>query len=74
MINELGYNIFTRKREESNCEIIKHEVETVDFMIDNKSLLELIINEYNGHNEHNDYMGCFNKGWNSLYEKKNINN
>jgi hypothetical protein len=64
-INILNYNILKRNEEKMEGKIIKHEVETIDFMIDNKSLLKLIVNQHGGHN---DYMGCFSKDWNKLNE------
>ena len=61
--NELNYIIFKRNDEKINNEIIKHGAKTVDFLVDNTSLLNILINEHGGHN---DYMGCFSKGWNEL--------
>jgi hypothetical protein len=64
-MNELNYIFFTRQEKTSNNDIIKQKVETIDFIIDNNSLLDLIINKHGGHN---DFMGCFSKGWNKLNE------
>ena len=64
-MNELNYVFLTRQEEISNNNIIKHKVETIDFIIDNNSLLDLIINKHGGDN---DFMGCFSKGWNKLNE------
>ena len=64
-MNELNYVFFIRQEEISNNNIIKHKVETIDFIIDNNSLLDLIINKHGGDN---DFMGCFSKGWNKLNE------
>jgi hypothetical protein len=63
--NELDYNIFKRQEEKSGKNIIKHGVETIDFMIDGNSLLEKLT-ENDGNN---DFIGCFSKGWNKLNEK-----
>ncbi|MDR2494760.1 MAG: hypothetical protein LBD24_06015 [Spirochaetaceae bacterium] len=65
-VNELHYSLFKRNEEKRNNKIITHEVETIDFMIDNKSLLHILVNEFDGNN---DYMGCFSKGWNKLNEE-----
>ena len=64
-MNELNYVFFIRQEKISNNNIIKHKVETIDFIIDNNSLLDLIINKHGGDN---DFMGCFSKGWNKLNE------
>jgi hypothetical protein len=64
VVNELNYKIFIRKEKKSNGNIIKHKLETIDFIIDNNSLLNLLV-KYGGHN---DLMGCFAKGWKTLNE------
>jgi hypothetical protein len=61
-INELNYNIFKRQEVQSGENIIKHGFESIDFVIDGKSLLK-ILTENDGDN---DYMGCFSKGLNEL--------
>jgi hypothetical protein len=58
VINELGYKYFTRQEQKINGDIVIHKVETIDFLIDNNSLLDLLVREYGGHN---DFMGCFAK-------------
>jgi hypothetical protein len=60
IINELNYKFFARREGKS-----KRKIETIDFIIDNYSLLDLFINEDGGHN---DFMGCFSKGWDKLNE------
>jgi hypothetical protein len=65
VVNELNYRFLTRQEEKSNGNIIKHKVETIDFLIDNNSLLDLLVKEYGGHD---DYMGCFGKEWKILNE------
>jgi hypothetical protein len=65
-LNELNYKIFTRQEEKSdNNSILKHKVKTIDFIVGNNSLLDLLVKENGGHN---DFMGCFSKGWNKLNE------
>jgi hypothetical protein len=61
--NEINYTFFKRNEEKSN-KIIRHGVETIDFIIDSKPLLNILVNKSNG--GHNDYMGCFSKGWDKL--------
>lgn len=62
-MNELSYTIFTRAGEKMNRTIVKHKVETIDFLIDNNSLLSMLVRKFGGHG---DYAGCFSKGWASL--------
>jgi hypothetical protein len=64
-INELNYNVVKKHEEKIGGNIIKHGVKTIDFIIDGKSLFEILIRNYDGHN---DYMCCFGKGLKKINE------
>lgn len=58
----LDFKILFRKgSEENGC--VMHESHSCDFMIDGESLLYMLVNESGGHN---DFLGCFARGWEIL--------
>ena len=62
-INELNYKILIRNGLKENKYILVHKRKSVDFIIDNNSLLDLLYKNYGGHN---DFIGCFVKGLKKL--------
>jgi len=72
-VNELNYKYIIRDEEKTNNNILKHNRKTIDFFINNNSLLDLLVKNYG---EHNDFIGCFTKGLKKLnkYSKNKLLN
>lgn len=58
----LDFQIKHREGSEENG-VIVHESYSSDFTIDEKSLLDELVSKAGGHN---DFMGCFARGWDNL--------
>jgi hypothetical protein len=66
VVSKFGYKPIKRDEIRSGKNIIKHGCETIDFLMDNNSLLNLIIQEHGGND---DFNGCFCRNWHDFNTK-----